>query len=57
MQVHHIFPRMLKKDFAKRGIDINDPKYGVWMNEHKHLSGAWEYNKDTAKEDFLFSIW
>lgn len=26
------------------------------MNEHKHLSGAWEYNKDTAKEDFLFQF-
>ena len=46
MQAHHIFPRKFEKYFAKRGIDINDPKYGVWMDERKHLSGANAYNKE-----------
>lgn len=51
MQAHHIFPRKFEKYFSRHGIDINDPKYGVWMDEHRHLSGAWEYNKEW--EDFF----
>lgn len=26
------------------GIDINNPKYGRWLNAHDHLSKAREYN-------------
>ena len=50
MQAHHIFPQKFKDIFwDKYHININDPHYGVWLDTHKHLSGAKAYNKEWKK--------
>lgn len=44
MHAHHILPKKFEKSFEKAGIDINNPKYGMWLDAHLHLSKAADYN-------------
>ena len=50
-QAHHIFPQKYRREFKSRGIDIDDPKYGVWLDKKTHLSGSHHYN---AEWDYFF---
>lgn len=42
---HHIFPQRFKDDFLEKGIYINDPKYGIWLDASIHRKGAYAYNE------------
>ena len=44
-QAHHIFPNKFKINFNKAEIDINNPKYGIWLEKNFHLQKASKYNK------------
>ncbi|HKE44283.1 MAG TPA: RHS repeat-associated core domain-containing protein [Steroidobacteraceae bacterium] len=44
-QAHHMLPQAFESQFAARGININDPKYGAWWNATQHLAKSAEYNK------------
>ena len=46
MHAHHILPVKFADKFKKAGININDPKYGAWIESHHHLSKARKYNKE-----------
>lgn len=46
MQAHHIFPQKFIDKFKALGIDINDPKYGAWVNSNEHSWFSYEYNLD-----------
>jgi hypothetical protein len=41
---HHVFPQKFASQFSKAGININDPRYGVWWNSSSHLQNAAGYN-------------
>ena len=41
---HHIFPQRFKQYFLKAGIDNDLAEYGLWIEQHLHLSGARAYN-------------
>ena len=55
---HHIFPQKFRKFFKSIGIDVDDPQFGIWVEEHEHLTNARSYNKlwedETARDtEFL----
>lgn len=43
---HHIFPQEFETIFQRAGIDIHDPKYGVWWELHEHRQNAKAYNAE-----------
>lgn len=44
-QAHHMLPQKFEPFFKEAGIDIHDPKYGYWLESHKHNKGSYQYNK------------
>lgn len=47
-QAHHDFPQKFRVDFLAAGIDIDNPKYGRWVEgspEGNHQRWTHEYNK------------
>ena len=38
MHAHHVFTKELASDFAAKGINVHDPKFGAWWLENSHLS-------------------
>lgn len=48
MHAHHVLPKKFQKEFTNAGVDINNPKYGTWMESHLHLSKAKRNNKEWA---------
>ena len=40
-QAHHMLPW----DQVENGLDVNDPKYGIWLDAHEHLSKSYEYDQ------------
>ncbi len=42
---HHICPQKFRNQFAKIGIDIDDARFGLWIEKHVHRQGAYSYNK------------
>ncbi len=40
-----MLPKKFRHEFGKTGIDINDPKYGKWVEKHEHRKGAYWYNQ------------
>lgn len=42
---HHIFPQKFREFFESLGIDIDNPQFGIWLEEHEHLTNAYSYNK------------
>ena len=44
-QAHHILPKKFERYFNDVGLNINDPKYGEWLEPHLHLTKAREYNE------------
>ena len=50
-QAHHTLPQKFRKEFSKIGINIHDPKYGVWLDSKQHNKLSQKYNK--AWEQFF----
>ena len=49
MQAHHTLPYAFEKKFSDIGINIHDPKYGVWLDSTLHNKLSQEYNKAWEK--------
>ena len=45
MDAHHVLPVKSESRFNEIGINIHDPKYGVWVETSEHKWKAYEYNK------------
>ena len=43
-QAHHVFPQMYLREFTDAGINIHNPKFGVWWETTSHLKNAKAYN-------------
>ncbi|MFW5879661.1 MAG: hypothetical protein ACOCUV_02430 [bacterium] len=37
IHAHHIFPQYLRHRFFLKGIDVDDPFFGVWVDMSKHM--------------------
>ncbi len=48
-EAHHIFPVKFINDFNKIGIDIHDPRYGVFLDSKMHNKGSYQYNIEWKK--------
>ena len=44
VHAHHIFPQKHKKFFTEAGLNINDPRFGVFWESTPHLQKAKAYN-------------
>lgn len=47
-QAHHGLPWAFKDDFAKLGLNVNDPKFGIWVRgggNGGHQSWSHRYNE------------
>ena len=51
MDAHHMLPQKFKDKFGKAKININDPKYGIWLEKKSHSKKSYEYNQKW--EDFF----
>ena len=49
MQAHHTLPYAFEKRFSDIGINIHDPKYGVWLDSKLHNKLSQKYNKAWEK--------
>ena len=49
MDAHHMLPKKFNKQFEKAEIDINDPKYGIWLEKKPHYKKSNEYNQKWEK--------
>ena len=45
MDAHHILPQKFNIQFEKAKININDPKYGIWLEKKSHSKKSYEYNQ------------
>lgn len=45
-EAHHTLPVKFERDFKDAGINIHDPKYGVWVRIGQHRSMSRAYNKE-----------
>ena len=53
-QAHHDLPQKFRREFEPRGLDIDDPKYGRWVDggpTGDHQKWSKRFNKEW--EDFL----
>lgn len=41
---HHGLPWKFKDWFAFRGLDVNDPEFGMWVEGREHAKWSWRYN-------------
>ena len=49
MDAHHTLPVKFENKFNEIGININDPKYGEWVEQSIHRRNAYRYNQDWKK--------
>jgi RHS repeat-associated protein len=49
MQAHHTLPYAFEKRFSDIGINIHDPKYGVWLDSKQHNKLSHKYNAEWEK--------
>jgi hypothetical protein len=45
-QAHHVFPQKFAPQFRKAGINIHDPRYGVWWETEAHQRLSFSYNAE-----------
>ena len=45
MDAHHMLPQKFNIQFEKAKININDPKYGIWLEKKSHSKKSYEYNQ------------
>ena len=43
---HHVFPQKYIDYFKRAGININDPRFGAWVDKSIHRGFSYEYNQD-----------
>ena len=48
-QAHHVLPQKFNSFFDKAGINIHDPKFGMWVPETLHLKNSSVYNSRWAE--------
>lgn len=48
-EAHHVLPQKYRDAFVKVGINIDDPKYLVWVEKKFHRAISREYNIEWAK--------
>jgi len=48
-EAHHDLPRKFRRDFEKAGLDIDDPKYGRWVEQHPHRRWSRALNDEWQK--------
>jgi RHS repeat-associated protein len=41
---HHVFPIKHERDFSRAGMNIHDPKFGAWWDQHGHQTNGKLYN-------------
>lgn len=46
MDAHHVLPVKFESRFNEIGINIHDPKYGVWIERTQHRIDSNNYNKE-----------
>jgi hypothetical protein len=56
VQAHHDLPVQFEKEFASKGIDINNDKYGRWIDVDTHQIWHWKGSEkfNNVWRDFLF---
>ena len=54
MEAHHMLPQKFDVSFEEAEININHPKYGIWLEKTSHSKKSYEYNIKWEKffEDF-----
>ncbi len=45
-EAHHDLPRKFRRDLEKAGLDIDDPRYGRWVEQHPHRQWSKALNKE-----------
>lgn len=45
MQAHHTLPYAFREEFSEIGINIHDPRYGVWLDSTHHNKLSHKYNE------------
>ena len=45
-EAHHVLPQVHRGQFLNAGINIDDPKYLVWVEKKLHRAISRDYNKD-----------
>jgi hypothetical protein len=53
MEAHHVLPQEFVQDFAKAGININDPVFGSWVDATAHR--GWSYAYGAKWKEFFRS--
>jgi len=48
-EAHHVLPQQFERYFKKLGIDINDPRWGTWVDANSHRNWSYEYNQKWAQ--------
>jgi len=48
-EAHHVLPKKHAKFFESKDIDINQAKYGSWVEKGAHRADAYSYNKDWSR--------
>ena len=46
MQAHHMLPQKFRQQFERAGINIDNPKYGRWLESSNHNKLSYKYNKE-----------
>jgi hypothetical protein len=49
---HHGLPWKYREWFASKGLNVNNPQYGFWVEGRPHSLWSWEYNNIWA--EFIF---
>ena len=45
-EAHHDLPRKFRRNFENAGVDIDDPKYGRWVERHPHRTWSSKLNDE-----------
>ena len=48
-EAHHDLPQKFRRNFERAGVDIDDPKYGRWVERHPHRKWTRELNDEWEK--------
>lgn len=43
---HHLLPKKFSDPLSRKGINVNDPRYGRWVNHSNHNKTWKKYNDD-----------
>ncbi len=46
MQAHHTLPYAFETEFSRIGINVHDPKYGIWLDSKLHNKLSHKYNAE-----------